>query len=134
MICVCSKTYRCFDLQSIKLTFSSKGLYKRTLEDSGDGPMSKYRKILKEVLNVTPTKGGFPTKQHAVATYERKKKGLSFFVFFCLEKRRIKNFYHQRNVSKMENTLVPLIYYYRLFNIMYQYLWVTYNICFCCQL
>ena len=52
-MCFCSKTYRCFDKQTNKYKFSSKGLNKRTLEDFGDGPMSKYRKVLEESVNVT---------------------------------------------------------------------------------
>ena len=47
MLCLCSKTYCCYDSNSNKYKFSSKGLNKRTLEDSGDGPMAKYRKVLK---------------------------------------------------------------------------------------
>ena len=39
--------------------FSSKGLNKRTLEDCGDGPMAKYRKVLDEFINVTSTNRGF---------------------------------------------------------------------------
>ena len=37
MLCLCSKTYCCYDVTSNKLTFSSKGLNKRVLEQSGDG-------------------------------------------------------------------------------------------------
>ena len=79
MICLCSKTYFRYDSQSNEFKFSSKGLNKRTLEDSDDGPMSKYRKVLDEVLDVTSTKRGFRTIQHAVATYEQPKKALSYF-------------------------------------------------------
>ena len=68
MLCLCSKTYCCYDRKSNKYKFSSKGLNKRTPEDCGDGPMSKYRKVLQEAVNVTPTNGGFPTIQHSVAT------------------------------------------------------------------
>ena len=39
-----SKTFRCYDRKSNKYKFSSKGLIKGTLEDCGNGPMSKYRK------------------------------------------------------------------------------------------
>ena len=46
MLCLCSKTYCCYDRKSKKYKFSSKGLNKRTLEDCGDGPMSKYWKVL----------------------------------------------------------------------------------------
>ena len=60
--------------------FSSKGLYKRILEECGHGgPMSKYRKVLVEAVNVTSTNRGFRTIQHSVATYEQTKKGLSYF-------------------------------------------------------
>ena len=37
MLCLCSKTYCCYDSKSQKYKFSSKGLNKRALEDSGDG-------------------------------------------------------------------------------------------------
>ena len=45
MLCLYSKTCCCYDRKSNKYKFSSKGLSKRTLEDCGDGPMSKYRKV-----------------------------------------------------------------------------------------
>ena len=79
MLCLCSKTYCCFDSNSNKYKFSSKGLNKRTLEDCGDGPMAKYRKVLDEVINVTSTNRGFRTVHHNVATYEQTKMGLSYF-------------------------------------------------------
>ena len=59
---------------SNKYKFNSKGLNKRTLEDCGDGPMSKYRKVLEEAVNVTSTNRGFETMKHSVATYEQTKK------------------------------------------------------------
>ena len=40
IICLCSKTYCCYDSQSNKCKFSCKNLNKRTLEYSGDDPMS----------------------------------------------------------------------------------------------
>ena len=79
MLCLCSKTYCCFDYNSNKYKFSSKGLNKRMLEDCGDGPMAKYRKVLDEFVNVTSTNRVFRTVQHSVATYEQTKKGLSYF-------------------------------------------------------
>ena len=79
MLCLCSKTYFCYDSNSNKYKFSSKGLNKRTLEDCGDGPMAKYRRILDEPVSVTSTNRGFPTVHHSVATYEQTKKGLSYF-------------------------------------------------------
>ena len=80
MLCLCSKTYCCYDKHTNKLKFSSKGLNKRTLEDCCDGgPMSKYPKLLEEFVNVTSTIRGFRTIQHSVATYEQTKKALSYF-------------------------------------------------------
>ena len=69
MLCWCSKTYCCYDRKSNKYKFSSEGLNKRTLEDCGDGPMLKYRKVLEEAVNVTSTNRGFRTMKHSVATY-----------------------------------------------------------------
>ena len=55
-LCLCSKTYCCYDKQTDNHKFSSRGLNKQTFEECGDGgPMSKYRKVLKEALNVTST-------------------------------------------------------------------------------
>ena len=77
-LCLCSKSC-CYDKQTNKYKFSSKGLNRRTLEDCGDGPMSRYRKVLEESVHVTSTNRGFRTIQHSVATYEQTKKGLSYF-------------------------------------------------------
>ena len=79
MLCLWSKTYCCYDNKSDKFKFSSKGLNKRVLEDSGDGPMSKYRRLLDEAINLTSTNRGFRFISHMVATYEQTKKGLSCF-------------------------------------------------------
>ena len=79
MLCFCSKTYFCFDSNSNKYKFSSKGLNKRTLEYCGDGPMAKYGKVLDEFINATSTNKGFKTVHHSVATYEQTKKVLSHF-------------------------------------------------------
>ena len=53
MLCLCSKTYCCYDGTSNKLKFSSKGLNKRVLEQSGVEPLEKYRRVLNEKVNVT---------------------------------------------------------------------------------
>ena len=79
MLCLCSKTYCCYDSLSNKLKFNSKGLNKQISEDSGDGPMPKCRKVLNKTEIVTSTNRGFRTKNHCVATYEHTKKGLSYF-------------------------------------------------------
>ena len=79
MLCLCSKTYCCYDSSSSKQKFSSKGLNKRTLEDCGDGHLAKYRKVLDEFINVTSTKRSFRTVYLSVATFEQSKKGLSYF-------------------------------------------------------
>ena len=79
LLCLCSETYCCYDKQTNKHMFSSKGLNKRTLEKCGDGrPMPKYRKVLEEAVNVTSTNRGFRTIQHGVATYELTKRRLTF--------------------------------------------------------
>ena len=79
MLCLCSKTYCCYDRKSNKYKISSKRLKRRTLEECGDGPMSKYRKVLEEAVNVTSTNRGFRTKKLSAATYEHTKKGLTYF-------------------------------------------------------
>ena len=53
MLCLCSKTYCCYDRKSNKYKFISMVLNKTTLEDCGDEPMSKYRNVLEEAVNVT---------------------------------------------------------------------------------
>ena len=79
MLCLYSKTYCCYDRKSNKYNFSSKGLNKRTLEDCGDRPISKYRKVFEEAINVMSTNRGLRTMKHSVATYEQTKKGVSSF-------------------------------------------------------
>ena len=80
MLCMCSKTYRCYDSKSQNFKFSSKGLNKNALEDSGDEPMAKYRQVLDEAVNLKSTKRGFKTINHAVSTYEEIKKGRYFYL------------------------------------------------------
>ena len=79
MICLCSKTYCCFDQKTEKIKFSSKGLNKRTLEETGAGPPEKYRRVLDEKTNVQSTNRGFRAMQHSVCTYDQTKRGLSYF-------------------------------------------------------
>ena len=79
LLCLSSKTHCCYDVTSNKLKFSSKGLNKRVLEQSGDGPLGEYRRVLNEKVNVTSNNRGLRTKNHSVSTYELVKKGLSYF-------------------------------------------------------
>ena len=79
VLCLCSKTYCCYDVTSNKLKFSSKGLNKRVLEQSGHGPLEKYRTVLNEKVNITSYSRGFWTNNHSVSTYEQIKKCLSYF-------------------------------------------------------
>ena len=79
MLCLCSKTYCCYDVTSNQLNFSSKGLNKRVLEQRGEGPLEKYRRVLNKKVNVTSNNRGFRTNNHSVATYKKVKKGLSYF-------------------------------------------------------
>ena len=78
LLCLCSKTYCCYDVTSNKPKFSSKGLNKRVLEQSGDGPLEKYRRVLNEKVNATSNNRVFRTNDHSVATYEQVKKSLSY--------------------------------------------------------
>ena len=77
-----SKTYRCYDSNSQWYKFISKGLNKRVLEDSTDGPMAKNRHVQDEAVNLKLTNRGFKTIIYLVATYELKK-GLSYFYPKC---------------------------------------------------
>ena len=79
MLCLCSKTYCCYDVTSNKLKFCSNGLNKRVLEQTGDGPLEKYRRVLNVKINVTSSNRGFRTNNHSVATYEQVKRVLSYF-------------------------------------------------------
>ena len=79
MLYRCSKTYCCCDVASNKCKFSSKGLKKRVLKQSGDGPQDNYRWVLDEKVNNTSTNIGFGTNNQTVATYEQLKKKLEYF-------------------------------------------------------
>ena len=78
-LCLCSKTYCCNEVTSKKPKFSNKGLNKRVLEQSDDGPLEKNRRMLNEKVNISSNNRGYRTKNHSVATYEEVKKGLSYF-------------------------------------------------------
>ena len=78
MLCLCSKTYFCYDQKSNNYKFSSKGVNKQTLEACDDGPMSKYRKVIDELVNATSTNKRFQTVELGVATYEQTQKRLSY--------------------------------------------------------
>ena len=80
MLCLRSKTYCGYDKETNKHKLSRQGLNKRTLGNCGDdGPMSKYRKVLEEAVNVTSTNRRFRTIQPSVVTYEQTNEGLSYF-------------------------------------------------------
>ena len=51
--------------------FSSKGLSKRPLEGSGDGPTVKYRQVLDKAVVLKSTHRKFKTINLAVATYKK---------------------------------------------------------------
>ena len=79
LLCLCGKTHCCYDVNSNKPKFSSKGLNKRVLEQSDDRPLETYRIDLNEKVNVTSNNRGFGTNNHSVAIYEQVKKCLSYF-------------------------------------------------------
>ena len=79
MLCLCSKTYCCYDVIYKEPYFCSKGLNKRVLEQSGGGPLEKYWRVSNEKVSVTSNNRGFRTNNHSVATYEQVKRGLTYF-------------------------------------------------------
>ena len=52
----CSKTYYCHDVGSNKFKLISRGLKKWILEQSADGPLKTYRRVLEEKINITQRK------------------------------------------------------------------------------
>ena len=101
MLCLCFKTYCCYDVTSKKHKFSSKGLNKLVVEESGDGLLEKYRRVLNERINVTSNSRGIRTNNHSVATYEQVKKTLS-----CLhqkEQSRLMEFILNHLICKLFN-------------------------------
>ena len=79
MLCLCSKTFCCYDNKSDKFKFSCEGLNKRVIDDFGDGTKSKYRKVLDEAIKLTSTGRGFRTVNQMLARYEQAKNDLVFF-------------------------------------------------------
>ena len=80
MLCLCSETYLWYIKHTNKYKFGNEGLSKTTFEECGDfEPMSKYRKVLEEAVNVSSTKRGFRTIRHSVATFEQTKERLPYF-------------------------------------------------------
>ena len=61
------------------MKISGKGLTKRILGQSRDGPLETYRKVPDERVHITAKDRGFRTKDHAVGTFEQAKRGLSYF-------------------------------------------------------
>ena len=79
MLCLCSKTYCCYDVASNQFKFSGKCLDKRVLEQSGDDPLDKYRRVLYEKGKSTATDRAFRTNNHTIVTYKRVNKRISYF-------------------------------------------------------
>ena len=79
MLCLLSITFSCYDSNFNKYKLNSKGLNERTLEDCDDGPLTKYRTVLDEFINITSTNSGFRSLHHSVPPYEQTRKGLFFF-------------------------------------------------------
>ena len=70
MLCLCTKTYFCYDATSNKFKFSSISLSKRVQEVLGDGALENYRRVLNETVNVTSNNRGFRINNHSLATYD----------------------------------------------------------------
>ena len=67
MLCLCSKTYCCYDVTMHKFEITSIGLNKCVVEQNDVGPMDKYSLALDEKTNFTSTIRGFRLRKHAVA-------------------------------------------------------------------
>ena len=66
MLCLCSKTYCCYNSLTNKTKFSSKGLNKSVLEENSDGALQKYRRVLDDAVNIASTNRGFRTINHHI--------------------------------------------------------------------
>ena len=66
MLCMCIKSYCCYYVTSNYLMFSSKCLNKSLLEQSSNGLLDKYRRVLNQEVNVTSNKRRFQTNNHSV--------------------------------------------------------------------
>ena len=72
------------DVTSNKPKFTSEGLNKPVLEESGNVPMEKYRRVLGEKVYVTSNNIRFRTNNHSAATFEQVNK--SPFDFYPTQK------------------------------------------------
>ena len=68
----CSKTYCCYDQNSIENKFNSRVLNIRSLEDCGDETKWNFWKLVIESIKVISTNRTFQTLQRNVVVYEKK--------------------------------------------------------------
>ena len=94
LIGLCNITYCYYDSKSNKFKFRSKGLNKRTLEDSGDERMSKYRKFWKRLS----------TQRQQVEIFAQYNMLLPHM---CEQRTERLTFIPEEMLSKVEHTLVP---------------------------
>ena len=85
----------------INLKLAVKGLNKRVLEQSSDGPLEEYRRVLNEKVNVISNNRGFRTHKYSVAIYEQIKEGLSYF--YVNEKSRLMEVTLNRSIFMIFN-------------------------------
>ena len=74
IVCLCCKIYRFYNSKSRKSKFSSKGMNKRALEDSGDDPMAKYRQVLDEARTLKTTNRELKTTNLLLQLMNKQKK------------------------------------------------------------
>ena len=72
MLCLCSKTYCCYDKQTNRHNRHIGRVWQWWTN-------AKIWQSLRKTVNTTSTNRGFRTIQHSFATYEQTKKGLSYF-------------------------------------------------------
>ena len=85
-LCLCSKTYCCYDFLSNKLILSCEVLNKLTIKGSGEVTIADYRKLLDGTESVTSTNCRISTKNLCVAFHEHKKR-----IIFSVPKRRVQS-------------------------------------------
>ena len=70
MLCLCSKTYCCYDVTSDNFKFHSKVSTNAHWNRAATYHWKKYRRILNEKINVTSNNRELPTNNHSLAAYE----------------------------------------------------------------
>ena len=128
MLCLCGKTFCCCDRKSNKYKFSCKSLNKRTPEDCGDGPMSKYSKVPGESVNVTSTNRDFEHINMVWRLMNKPRKNCPIFT----PKRNVEyDGIHSKPLPFVKLSLKDSVFFfihsYYIFNTLYQSFYLDLN-------